>query len=110
MVAAAAPLDIRIQLTLTGPAPAWATSNHRPGVVGPDVADYADFVSQAARHFRGEIERYAIWNEPNLAAWLQRRGGCQKFAPCLSRIPGLYRSLYLAGYGAIRAADPRHRS
>jgi hypothetical protein len=93
---AAALHGVRVYLTLTGQAPAFATSNHKVGVRRPDAGLYADFVSHAARHFRGRVDRYSIWNEPNWHTWL---------AP-LSAAPRLYRQLYFRGYQAIKAQDP----
>src|SRR5436190_4458837 len=88
--------NIQLQLSLTGPAPAWATANHKVGPYKPNPQDYAEFVSATVSHFRGLIDRYSIWNEPNYFGWL---------APLRSG-PTLYRSLYTAGYAAAKAADP----
>jgi Cellulase (glycosyl hydrolase family 5) len=96
---AAAANGIRTMLTLTGPAPVYASGDHRSGypIVSPDPALFGAFASAAATHFKGRVDRYSIWNEPNYPAWL---------AP-LSRSPQLYRGLYTAGYNAIKGADPR---
>ncbi|HKN94682.1 MAG TPA: beta-galactosidase [Thermoleophilaceae bacterium] len=93
----AAANGMRIEMTLTGPAPAWATHNHRIGVNRPNPRAYGHFVSDVAKHFKGRIDRYSIWNEPNWKSWL---------APHNSA-PHIYKLLYLAGYRAIRHADPR---
>jgi hypothetical protein len=61
----------------------------------PDVADFGRFAAATAEHFRGRVDRYGIWNEPNYIAWLKP----------LNRAPALYRKLYLAGYKAIKAND-----
>jgi hypothetical protein len=95
--AAAAARGIRLQLTIAGPAPAWATGNRRVGPYRPDPAKYGAFVRAVATHFAGRVDRYAIWNEPNWNTWL---------APERSAA-GLYRALYRAGYAAVKAADPR---
>jgi hypothetical protein len=94
---AAARYGIRVHLSLTGPAPAWATSDHRVGPVRPSAAEFAQFASAAARHFRGRVDRYSIWNEPNWHSWL---------GP-LNSSPALYRALYVAGYRAIKGQDGR---
>jgi hypothetical protein len=88
--------NIKLQLALTGPAPAWATGNHRVGPVKPNASAYAGFVRATVSHFRGLIDRYSIWNEPNYVGWI---------AP-LSRGPRIYRALYVAGYAAAKQADP----
>jgi hypothetical protein len=82
-------------MALTGPAPAWATSNHRVGPMKPKAAYFKQFAGDAAKHFKGKVDRYSIWNEPNHRAWI---------APLKSG-PKVYRALYLAGYSAIKKAD-----
>jgi hypothetical protein len=87
---------IKLQLALTGPAPAWATGNHKVGPVAPKAKYFKQFASDAANHFKGRVDRYSIWNEPNHRAWISPLG----------RGPALYRALYVAGYSAIKQADP----
>jgi hypothetical protein len=88
--------NIKLQLSLTGPAPAWATGNHRVGPYKPNAGLYADFVRATVSHFRGFVDRYSIWNEPNYVGWI---------APLASG-PRIYRALYVAGYAAAKRADP----
>jgi hypothetical protein len=95
-VEAARAHGVEPQLTLTGPAPAWATGDGKRGVVRPKPALFAEFVSAAATRYAGRVRRYAIWNEPNWPSWLSPK----------SSQPSLYRGLYLAAYGAIKQADP----
>jgi hypothetical protein len=90
---------LRPQLTLTGPAPAWATGDGKPGVYDPDPRQYARFVAAAVEHFRGRVARYSLWNEPNWPTWL---------APAKRAAP-IYRALYKQGYAAAKRADPRAR-
>jgi hypothetical protein len=91
----AAAFGMRVELTLTGPAPAWATGNHRVGVYKPRASAYGQFVRDVARHFKGRVDRYSIWNEPNWKSWLRPHGSA----------PHLYKLLYLAGYRAIKSSD-----
>jgi hypothetical protein len=93
----AAKYGIRIHASLTGPAPRWATGNRRK-VSGfrPDVSEFERFASAAAQYFKGRVDRYSIWNEPNWRTWLTPS----------SAAPGIYRSLYTRGYRAIKAVDP----
>jgi hypothetical protein len=93
----AAAHGMRVEMTLTGPAPAWATGNHRMGVYKPRSSAFARFASDVAKHFKGRVDRYSIWNEPNWKSWL---------APHNSA-PHIYKLLYLAGYRAIKHADPK---
>jgi len=96
LIAAAAERGMRVQLTIGGPTPAFATGDRRQGVYKPDPAKFAAFAKLAAAHFRGRVDRYSIWNEPNHVAWLQP----QKSAP------SQYRKLYAAGYQAVKSVDP----
>jgi hypothetical protein len=97
LIDAAARHGIRVHMSIAGPAPAYATSNRRIGTLRPNASLYGSFVSVAARHFRGRVDRYSIFNEPNLKGWLTP----------VKDSPVLYRKLYTAGYRAIKAADPR---
>lgn len=96
VIDAAATHGIHVELTLTGPAPAWATASHRIGVNRPDPVRFAQFVQAAASHFRGRVSRYSIWNEPNSASWLFPQ----------ARAADLYRLLYEEGYASVRSVDP----
>jgi hypothetical protein len=87
---------IKIQLDLTGPAPAWATGNHKVGPDRPKASAFKAFARAAAEHFAGRVSRYSIWNEPNHRSWISP----------ITKSPALYRGLYTAGYSAIKAADP----
>ncbi|HWK29617.1 MAG TPA: hypothetical protein VNS09_23830 [Solirubrobacter sp.] len=100
---------IKLQLALTGPAPAWATQNRRVGVRAPKAAAYGRFVRDVARHFKGRIDRYSIWNEPNWHTQLEPAVTCRKrhWKPgCDARLASRYRALYSAGYRAIKTTDP----
>jgi hypothetical protein len=95
LVVAARARGLQVQMALTSPAPAWATGNRKRGVYRPNAKLYAHFVTATVGHFRGLVGRYSIWNEPNHTGWL---------APLRSQA-SLYRSLYKAGYSAVKKAD-----
>jgi hypothetical protein len=88
---------VQPQLTLTGPAPAWAAGDRQPHVFRPKAAAFASFAAAAAERYAGSVRRYSIWNEPNWPSWLAPQ----------SAAPSIYRRLYLAAYAAIKRADPR---
>jgi hypothetical protein len=92
----AAARGIQVQLTLTGPAPAFATGNHKIGPVRPKAGPFRRFAKAAAQHFRGRVRRYAIFNEPNYDRWIAPR----------TAAPRIYRALYTNAYAAIKRADP----
>jgi Cellulase (glycosyl hydrolase family 5) len=96
LIDAAAARGMHVELTLSGPSPAWATSNHKVGPRSPNIGAWKQFVRAAVTHFKGRVPRYTIWNEPNLASWLQPT----RWAPYL------YRSIYQAAWGQIRQVDP----
>ncbi|GIW11742.1 MAG: hypothetical protein KatS3mg061_2799 [Dehalococcoidia bacterium] len=60
------------------------------------IHHYAEFVGEVAKRYRGRIQYYQIWNEPNLAAeWGE-----------LPPDPVAYTEVLKAAAAAIRAADP----
>src|SRR5829696_7885324 len=96
----AAARGIRVHLSLTGPAPRWATARKSPPKQAwykPNAREFGQFAAVVAEHFQGRVDRYSIWNEPNWKTWL---------GP-LNSAAGLYRSLYTRGYAAIKGADSR---
>jgi cellulase (glycosyl hydrolase family 5) len=96
VVDAAAENGIRVHLSVTGPAPVWASGNRKISGWRPNTSYFGEFASALAAHFKGRVDRYSIWNEPNWRTWL---------GP-LKNGPALYRSLYQRGYAAIKKADP----
>lgn len=76
--------------------PPWAAANSsgyqwtRP----KNAADYATFCGQVAQRYRGKIDAYEIWNEPN---------GALFFSP--NPDPVFYTSMVRAAYPKIKAAD-----
>jgi hypothetical protein len=79
--------------------PKWASSTIQwPGSGPPDnPKDWSDFLSALASRYRGRIQAYEIWNEPNL----DREWGGKKPDPVA------YTSMLKASYQAIKAADPQ---
>ena len=96
LIADAAAYGMRVQLTLWGPSPRWATLNHRVSLYAPRPRAFARFAGIAAAHFRGRVRRYSIWNEPNWHSFLRPH----------RRAARLYRGLYQAGWRAIKRVDP----
>jgi hypothetical protein len=87
----------RVQLTLLGPVPAWASARHgKQSNYKPNPRLFAQFARAAAEHFKGRVDRYSIWNEPNYSSWLN---------PHVSA-PQQYRALYLGAYRGIKSVDP----
>jgi uncharacterized membrane protein YgcG len=96
LVAATSGSDIRVQLALVGPAPAWATGNKKIGPYKVKAAYFGEFATRVAQQYGNLVDRYSIWNEPNYVGWL---------AP-LGSAPKLYRAMYVEGYNAIKRVAP----
>jgi hypothetical protein len=95
LIDAAARRGIRVTLTLAGqPVPAFASGRRRQDQYKPNARRFGEFVRAAVRHFKGRVNTYVIWNEPNHKAWLE---------PVRSQ-GSIYRKLYLAGYRGLRAS------
>lgn len=79
-----------------GAQPEWAGGAF-PEVGPPDnYQDFANFLTALATHYRGRIDAYQVWNEPNLAReWGSRPPN-----------PAEYTQLLRLAYQAIKAVDP----
>jgi hypothetical protein len=129
LVDEAAASGIRVQITLTGPAPAWASGDRKVSNVKPDPARFAAFAGAAAAHFRGRVRAFSIWNEPNWHRLLipesicgqvkakrvtkgkgkkggRKAKGKASRRQCVKTSARIYRALYQAAYTAIKQADP----
>jgi hypothetical protein len=100
VVNTAASRDIAVMLSITTPAPRWATSG--PGNVWrPSPAEFGAYASAVATRYAPLVDQYGISNEPNQGGWLQpqsTRGGLAS--------PHHYRAMVRAAHPRIKAADP----
>ena len=96
-IAEAHALGWRILLTVSGPVPRWTTAAHRDNVTRPDPLLFQRFMTAVARHYGAEVSLFSIWNEPNHPAFLRP----QYTARHRPASPGLYRSLWEAGYRGL---------
>jgi polysaccharide biosynthesis protein PslG len=78
-------------------APAWASTTNTSGLgnVPKDPGAFGRFMSLVARRYRGQVDAYEIWNEPDITAFWN--GGPDPFR---------YTALLKAGYIAVKGADP----
>jgi hypothetical protein len=94
-------LHWKVLLTVTAPAPRWATSNRKaPYVTKPVPKEFQEFMTAVGRHYGSQITLYSIWNEPNHPAFLLPQWNTNG-TPASPRI---YRALYQAGYAGLQAA------
>ena len=94
-------------LSVTGPGPLWASASPSRGQARfkprPDL--FGQFAAAVATRYGPSVDRYVIWNEPNLPLWLQPQNTCSG-KRCTPYAPHLYRRLVRAAYPEIHAADP----
>jgi Cellulase (glycosyl hydrolase family 5) len=101
IMAKAKELGWKVLLTVTSPVPRWATSNHKaPYDTNPNAHDFKEFMTAVGRHYGSQVSLFAIWNEPNDAAFLlpQFNSAGQPTSP------RIYRGLYQEGYAGLQAA------
>jgi hypothetical protein len=93
-------------ITITGPGPLWSSrypSKRKPAYF-PSPSKYASFAKAVAKRYGDRVNRYILWNEPNLAAWLQPQASC-KHHRCYPVAAHVYRSLVRAAYPAVHKFD-----
>jgi hypothetical protein len=93
-------------LTITGPGPLWVSRRSERGEprYDPDPKLFGRFAGDVAARYGDRVDRYIVWNEPNLGGWLRPQGSCNG-SKCTPVAPHLYRGLVQAAYPAIHAAD-----
>jgi hypothetical protein len=96
-----------VTLTVTGPGPAWTSARpgRRQGQWKPRPAAFAAFAEAVAKRYGSRVDRYIVWNEPNISAWLSPQARCRR-GRCTPVSPHLYRALARAAYPAIADHDP----
>lgn len=103
VVQSAAKHGLKVMISITTPAPHWATGRPSAGnpLWKPDPAEFRDFARAVATRYALGADQFAVLNEPNQAGWLQpqsERGSLYA--------PHHYRRLVRAAFPAIRAVDP----
>jgi hypothetical protein len=83
-------LKLIVRISQDPNTPFWA------GVPPENAGDFAEFAAAVANRYRGRIQAYQVWNEPNLAReWGGKRPD-----------PSGYAYLLRKAYEAIKAMDP----
>jgi hypothetical protein len=102
LMAEAARLHWKVLLTVSSPAPKWATAGHNDKnlVTRPNDKQFEEFMTAVGRHYNSEVALYAIWNEPNHPGFLRPQFNTNG-TPASPRI---YRGLFEAGYEGLQAA------
>jgi hypothetical protein len=93
---------MKVMLTLTGPAPKWATRDKKDMITYPSAKEFGEFARAVGARYGKVADKWSIWNEPNNTQFLmpQKRNGA-------AISPVLYRNLYLSAVrGLGRARVP----
>ena len=122
LVSVAANQGVGLDLTLTGPAPQWATGRGAPagappGVWKPSASEFGHFVRAVATRYSGSykppgaatplprVDFWAIWNEPNYGVDLAPQAIDHS---TVEIAPALYRGLVDAAWTALHQTGHGH--
>ena len=104
VVDSAARHGLKVMISITTPAPLWATGDPSRGdrVWKPKPAEFALFARAIAARYGDRADQLAISNEPNQPGWLRPQSDKHGYFA-----PHHYRRMVNAAFPAIRAASPR---
>lgn len=106
---------MQVMLTITGPGPYFTSSSPSrchglPCSFRPKPADFGAFAAAAAKRYRGKVDYYSLYNEPNIGkTWLTPRFSRTRFGK-VDVAGAIYRKLWIAGYKSIAKFDPALRN
>ena len=94
-------------VAVTGPGPIWASQekSREDQRYKPDPAKFAEFAGAVAKRYGADVNRWLIWNEPNVSSWLLPQQSC-KGSKCEPAAPAMYRNLVRAAYPVFKQEDP----
>ncbi len=103
VVAAAVRNNLRIMVSISTPAPVWASADPSRDnqLWKPRAGEFGDFAEAVTRRYATWVDHWGISNEPNQGVWLQPQSDRSGLVA-----PHLYRALVLAAYPRIKALDP----
>lgn len=99
LLQAAGARGIEVYVTLTGPAPRWATRRKRDNLTDPSASEFEAFATAAGRRYGEQVAIWSIWNEPNQPQFLK-----PQFRRGRPASPAIYRRLYLGGQKGLQAS------
>ncbi len=115
LVEAAEQNGMQVMMTVTGPGPFFTSASPRrcrrhPCTHRPKPSEFAGFAAAVAKRYRGRVDYYSIWNEPNIGErWLTPR--YQRTRHGRVDVAGaIYRKLFIVGQRAIAKYDPARRN
>jgi hypothetical protein len=105
---------IKVMLTISGPGPKWFSGKpnrcgRKPCTYRPKASEFGKFAAAVAKRYRGRVDWYSLYNEPNLRQWISPEAKRTRYGR-VEIAAVYYRKLWLAGYKAIRRYDPARRN
>ena len=103
VISSAARHGLRIMVSITTPAPIWATGrSSRPNPLWrPSTAEFGAFTEAVVGRYALYVDHWGISNEPNQGGWLQPQSDRSGLVA-----PHLYRAMVHAAYPRIKRLDP----
>ena len=115
LVALAQANGMQVFLTITGPGPFFTSESPSrcrrvPCSYRPKPSEFGAFAAAAVKRYRGKVDFYSIWNEPNIGkTWLTPR--YQRTRHGRVDVAGaIYRKLFIAGQRAVAKYDSARRN
>jgi hypothetical protein len=105
---------IKLLFTVSGPGPHWASEQpsrcrgRKLCSYRPDPKVFGQFVEAVAKRYRGQVDWYSLYNEPNINTWVTPQF-TRTSAGRVETAGVIYRKLWQAGYKAIAKQDPARR-
>jgi GH35 family endo-1,4-beta-xylanase len=105
---------IKVMFTVSGPGPRWFSEKpsrcgSKPCTYRPKASEFGQFVAAVAKRYRGRVDWYSIYNEPNLEQWITPEITNTRYGR-VETAAIYYRKLWTEGYKAIRTYDPARRN
>jgi hypothetical protein len=102
VVRSAARHGLSVMLSITTPAPMWATTGSRRNNVWlPSPREFGAYSAAVATRYASMVDHYGVSNEPGQGGWLQPQSSRGRLIA-----PHHYRGMVRAAYPRIKAADP----
>ena len=105
---------IKLLFTVSGPGPHWASETpskcKRNSICPwrPNATVFGQFAAAVAKRYKGKVDWYSIYNEPNIEGWIKPQF-TRTSAGRVETAGIYYRKLWLAGYKSIAKYDPARR-
>jgi hypothetical protein len=106
-------LGVRVYFQLTAPAPNWATPPRKIAQGyrwshDPSAKEYGEFVQAVGRRYRGLVDYWGIWNEPNIGGWMTPQWRTVRGGQKVEASPAIYRGMLDAAWRALQKTGHGH--